>query len=304
MLSEGHELKEEGFVRLALEHRSILEPLLLNQEVQHSCSTFSSIFIWDVDNTTWWKIENDCLILISNNGKSYVPLVPRGPGDKKSAFVSFKKLAYLFGWPIINIDFVDEKESGFIPNLNLHEPYSDYIYETQSIIDLKGSRYASKRNARNSFLKNYSDVECLPYDISRLGDCIELLDKWHPQSNFQNEIHQQKKRDADYQSTLRALNHFQELNLTGMTLNIDGKLAGFTFGEILNNDTCNIIIEKTDRNFKGSAEFIWSEFLARYWKDSTFCNAGDDWGVPSLAWTKKSYHPISMLPKWSASCAV
>jgi hypothetical protein len=78
------------------------------------------------------------------------------------------------------------------------------------------------------------------------------------------------------------------------------QLVGFTFGEMLGPDTCSILIEKTDRNFKGSAQYIFSEFCRQYWQHTHWCNVGDDWDVPSLAWTKASYDPAFRLPKWTA----
>src|SRR4030095_14273785 len=43
----------------------------------------------------------------------------------------------------------------------------------------------------------------------------------------------------------------------------------------------------------------FSEFCARFWADRPFINAGDDWGLPALGWTKMSYRPVRMLQKYS-----
>ncbi len=75
-------------------------------------------------------------------------------------------------------------------------------------------------------------------------------------------------------------------------------LAGFTLGEMLDEETCSIVIEKTDRRFVGSAQYIFSEFCRQCWSHTTYCNVGDDWEVPSLAWTKQSYRPVSRLEKF------
>jgi len=84
-----------------------------------------------------------------------------------------------------------------------------------------------------------------------------------------------------------------------MVLYANDKLVGFTLGELLpDGQTCSIVIEKTDRNYRGSANYIFNQFCRAYWAHTSWCNAGDDWEVPSLAWTKQSYRPAFRLNKW------
>ena len=61
---------------------------------------------------------------------------------------------------------------------------------------------------------------------------------------------------------------------------------------------CSILIEKTDRRFAGAAQYIFSEFCRQHWPRTRWCNVGDDWDIPSLAWTKESYRPAFRLAKW------
>src|SRR5690606_25867921 len=59
-----------------------------------------------------------------------------------------------------------------------------------------------------------------------------------------------------------------------------------------------IVVEKTDLETKGLAQFIFSEFCRLHWAHRPQVNAGDDWGVQSLAWTKNSYRPVKMMRKY------
>ena len=108
------------------------------------------------------------------------------------------------------------------------------------------------------------------------------------------------KRSKDVYATIEAMKYHKELNLKGMVLFADNQLVGFTFGEYLTKDTCSILIEKTNTDFAGSAAYIYSEFCKQYWSDTQFTNAGDDWEIPSLAYTKESYNPSSRIKKYSA----
>ena len=40
---------------------------------------------------------------------------------------------------------------------------------------------------------------------------------------------------------------------------------------------------QTDRQFAGSAQYIFSEFCGQYWAGRPWCNVGDDWGIENLA---------------------
>jgi ribosomal-protein-alanine N-acetyltransferase len=79
---------------------------------------------------------------------------------------------------------------------------------------------------------------------------------------------------------------------------VGDKLVGFTLGEALSPTQASILIEKTDPDYDGAAQFIFSEFCRQYWAEYPECNAGDDWGIPSLRFTKESYRPTRLLSKY------
>jgi len=297
-------LSNEGFVRLALSHKNIINPFLQETKIHHSCSTFASIFMWDTYEQYWWKIEDDQLLVIANQESPFLPLLPRGQGDTEKAIYKCKKLMFWLNSRLLNIDCLDELERDYCSDFNIHESYGDYVYETQNIIELKGKDYSSRRGSRNSFLRNNSQIHYLKYDLSQYDCCVELLKKWQMHSDIKCGSDILNKRLAENICVIRVLEEAENLGLIGMTLYVNNQLIGFTFGEMLTTDTCSILIEKTDRNYKGSAEFLWSEYLKQHWYHTKLCNAGDDWGIPSLAWTKNSYHPISMISKWKANCEI
>jgi len=100
------------------------------------------------------------------------------------------------------------------------------------------------------------------------------------------------------------LEHAGELGLKGMVVYVTGedaveRIKGFTFGEALGSDQSSIVVEKTDLECKGLAQFIFSEFCRTAWADRPLVNAGDDWGLETLAWTKSSYRPVKLLKKFA-----
>jgi hypothetical protein len=106
------------------------------------------------------------------------------------------------------------------------------------------------------------------------------------------------KKRKEVAAAADALINARALGLKGMVLFAGETLVGFTLGEMLDERTCSIVIEKTNRDYVGSAQYIFSEFCRQYWPHTTWCNVGDDWEVPSLAWTKQSYRPVARLEKF------
>ena len=99
----------------------------------------------------------------------------------------------------------------------------------------------------------------------------------------------------------RMLRDYEKLDLIGLVIIINGTLAGFTVGEKINDKTASVIIEKTDFNILGCAQFIFREFAkllsAEYHVD--YINVGDDMGFENLKKVKMSYRPNSLIPKYT-----
>ncbi len=223
-------------------------------------------------------------------------------------------------------------------NLLIQPMGADYVYDVNRMIDLAGGDLASKRQAKNRFLRNYPHrVE--EYRADRhLADCLALLETWkvHQDATHLEEPNANSiKRSKESIATALCLKTAEELGLRGMvvyakegsgfgvqgsgesselrvqnlevasslnpepqTANPDWRLVGFTFGELLGSTQSSITIEKTELQVKGLAQFIFSEFCTRYWADRPLVNVGDDWGLPGLAWTKMSYRPVKLLNKF------
>jgi len=176
----------------------------------------------------------------------------------------------------------------------------DYIYSTERMITLEGSDLAGKRHDRRRFLKRY-EARTETFGPQHVEPCLELMRRWESQHEDRGDVVGQAtalKRGKDVEATMEAIRHYQALDLRGMVLYAGPELVGFTFGELLAERSCSIIIEKTDRAYAGSAQYIFSEFCRQAWADTTWCNAGDDWEIPSLAYPKQSYRPAGRIEKW------
>ena len=181
----------------------------------------------------------------------------------------------------------------------------DYVYPMPRMIDLAGGGLKSKRGARSRFLREYPKHTLHPLDSGVVRECEALLDRWRTHGDA---THAGEVSDATACSTAVLRRHeaaacrvmlreIQTLGLTGLTLRVDDRFIGFTLGEMLSPSQASILIEKTDPDYEGAPQLIFSAFCERCWNHLPECNAGDDWGIPGLRFTKASYRPTRMLNK-------
>ena len=191
------------------------------------------------------------------------------------------------------------------------------------MIDLPGGDLASKRQAKNRFMRNYA-YRVEPYAPPSTSSKAAFATCWsngrftRMPSTWKRSDANALKRSKESIATAGTLRSIPPIRRSGSrewsstsngnttTPPTEEKIApdpvfllrGFTFGEVLGNDQSSITIEKTDLEIKGLAQFIFSEFCRLNWADRPLVNVGDDWGVQTLAWTKQSYRPVKLLPKF------
>lgn len=293
----------QGFVPVTLQYRAIFDLFLSRTYPRISDETFANIFMWSSVFETRWKIIDDCLCIVATQGdRPTLIFPPLGLGNVTTAWQECLEIFAQFSYPKIFIEYVTNPNLDRLGNWQTSLRSGDYVYETQKMIELKGSQLASKRQSRNAFLKKYQNIRTETFTKHHVEDCIRVLETWQPQC--QQSVSIDLKRSQDVAATKSVIQNAEALGLTGMVLYAENQIVGFTFGEKLTEDTCSILIEKTDRKFIGSAQYIFSEFCRQYWADTQWCNVGDDWEIPSLAWTKESYHPAFRIHKWSAALSL
>lgn len=263
--------------------------------------SFANNFVWLTPDKGHFIIIEDCFCLFElDDDELSMALPPLGNCHSQcKAFPICIEILARYNKPTtpntINFAYYDFLNvlSRIPIQLIIDDGYSDYVYLTKDLIELKGNKYKSKRNAVNSFKKKFPDYRIETLNISHYDKVMCLLDEWimlHAGANQFNSI--QKERKA----IMTALQFLNDLKLTGLCLFVKDRLVGFTIGESLSSDTASVLFEKTDLNFGGAAQFIFREF-ANVFKDHTYINVGDDLGLVNLQRVKTSYHPVNLNKK-------
>lgn len=290
--------------------------------------TFSQLFTWRNSLKILWKQVRGHLCVFANGTGDLTLLVPPigdtgGDAALAEAFELMNEYNARRGvLERSRVEYVsDELLARFDPRRVCAKPMgADYVYDAARMIDLAGGDLASKRQAKNRFMRNYA-YRVEPYcAAAHRQDCLALLDEWkihqdaqHLDESDANAI----KRSKESIATALCLDTAQALGMKGMVVYVQtpglpdaptprpspgtvlpSSLRAFTFGEYLGQNQSSITIEKTDLQVKGLAQFIFSEFCRLSWSDRPFVNVGDDWGLESLAWTKQSYRPVKLLQKY------
>ena len=296
-----------GLTPMRLGDQALFRSAFLTASDPLSDYSFASMYMWRDAIGLRWRILHDMVCLFAN-GTGGLTLIcpPMGEGDFAAAVDEAVDLCRQVnldrGWngdaaiEYVSSGLREKFPTGFAP-----EPLSgDYVYPTRQLAELSLPELHSKRRACRKFLARY-DGRCVALAPQHLGACEALLEKWHGQHHDGDDeaghvIHDKRTKDLD--ATRHALREYEALQLEGMVLLVGDKPVGFTLGEQLWPDMCSILIEKTDRSLVGSGAFIYREFCRLRWPHVTWCNAGDDWGIPSLAWNKQSYQPAFRQLKW------
>ena len=90
------------------------------------------------------------------------------------------------------------------------------------------------------------------------------------------------------------------LDVRGGCIRIDGKLAAFALGSLLNGDTAVIHFEKADAAYDGLYAAINMLVLKNAFPEVKWVNREEDMGIPGLRKAKESYNPVRQVHKYEA----
>lgn len=169
--------------------------------------------------------------------------------------------------------------------------YMDYVYRTSDLAELKGSKYSKKRNLLAQFRKQAygaGEVKVEAITPANSGRCAALLDEWagDPETGERLEL-----LNCERKAILNGLNNFELLQMRGIAVSVNGRLAGFAFGGGLSADTFVLNFEKAAGEIKGLYQFLDNELAKSLPGQYAYINKESDLEKPGLAKAKESYHP-------------
>jgi hypothetical protein len=170
----------------------------------------------------------------------------------------------------------------------------EYVYLKESLVQLKGHAYKSQRHDIHHFQAREPNV-FRPYEEDDRKDCLELYDSWAKtrHDKYEDPVYRQMLEENRIVHEL-AMQYHKALEIFGFVVEINGKIAAYSFGYSLNKDIFCVLLEITDAHTIGLNAFIFNRFCAQdTLRDVKLINTMDDFGLPAVAASKQAYHPVA-----------
>jgi hypothetical protein len=173
----------------------------------------------------------------------------------------------------------------------------DFIYDRAAVVAMEGARFAKLRQELSRALRQ-GQVETRPYTPADRPACLALTDAWRERL-----VARGMKVGAAYDVTTACLTNshrFQPPLLTGMVLEVDGKLCGFGFsGQLTSSMGCNYACI-TDLAYPGLTLILRQRVMGTF-PHLVHFNDADDAKRPELRASKQRFNPVELYGLFKAT---
>jgi len=291
-------LSTNDFQPVKLEDRDFFARHFAKYPQSHSDNTFSNMVCWNHYAHYQFAYIDDCVIIASTIGgitRFRPPIGPRNP-DLLKDLVKFA-FEYSDEHPIVLIDpDTAEWMRKVCPALNVlpDRNHFEYVYRTSDLADLPGKPYLKIRGQLNKFRRTCSySVE--PITRDNREDVKRFLIQWCEWRGCEGDPVLAHEKEA----TFFAIDHFTELDLSGLAIRVYDKIGAMALFEPLNHDTALVHFEKGMPDCDGIYKEINADTAAALKGRFPFINRESDLGLPGLREAKLRYHPHHMTEVYS-----
>jgi hypothetical protein len=275
---------------IALSMRECMHPRLSMLPDGVSEYTFAGLYLFrGTYNYHVSMLPNDKLVVTGTKQNETFFMLPCGfPDDDDLVNELFSAYDYCKGLSERNADeaWIRLERLG----LEVHEDRDnfDYLYLREDLANLAGRKFHKKRNHVNAFINNYH------YDERRMTpqsipEAIGILDAWQATQSDR----------ADYAAAREALERFEELDMVGYMVDVDGTPAAYTLGEPLMKGRSFVVhFEKAIDEYRGIYQFINKAFATILPKHYRWINREQDLGDEGLRQSKMTYRPEGFVKKY------
>lgn len=294
-------MDEIQFKRAELEDKEIISRYFTLYTSRSCERTFANVYLWSRQYPVKWAVVENTLVFKSEDEEHLAFAYPVGdPGDVRRAIEwlteYFKDRGMPFRMYNLTPDNFAQLEEWYPGRFQIEydRDSADYVYESEKLATLSGKKLHSKRNHINKFKALYDGR--WSYEAITAGnveECFQMALKWRDQNGCEDD----PDKRGEICVTMNALRLFEELELTGGILKIDGEVVAFTIGEPICPDTFVVHIEKAFADVEGAYPMINQQFVEHECKDYLYVNREEDTGAEGLRKAKLSYRPVFMVEK-------
>ena len=264
--------------------------------------TFGNLFIWSSAYSTEICRYKDFLICRWGKDDDINYSLPLGEGDftdAVSAIIEYAKsngeTPVIYGITEGYLGLMQEAFTGKF-TYKYDEGNNDYIYSTEKMASLSGKKYHGKRNHITNFKKNNPDWSFEKISKDNIDECLALHSKW-----IENKDPDDEDYSWEFDAVKKAFEYFDELDMVGGLIRVNGEVIAYTLGEPQMNGHCFVShFEKAPADMIGAYPIINQEFTKNCLMQYEYVNREEDLGIEGLRKAKQSYHPEIWLEKCTA----
>lgn len=265
---------------------------------------FGNMFIWDQHyRQLVCNLGERTLTKVRLHGKPAF-VYPIGCGPLRPAIDALREYARLKEYPFL-LRGITEKHKELLEQefpgcfcFCEETKYADYIYEAQKLSTYSGKALHGKKNHCNRFEAEH-EWSFVPLTRALIPACEQMLNEW----TEDNAERLDESIVYEHDAIERAFQYYEQLGMEGGVLLADGKILGFSFGEMTSSDTFNVHVEKAAADVNGAYPMVCRELvrmLMANHPELVWINREDDMGLESLRKSKESYKPAYLLKKYAA----
>jgi hypothetical protein len=317
---------------VAIADRTKLEDFLARHPQELTGYSFATLVAWSKAFQYEWSFADADALLVScvvdpdPNRHLIQPVGKLSPALVERIVREARSLSYPLRVIGVGDRFLEENRE-LLAHFDVIEDraMTNYVYRASDLAELRGARYAKKRNllAQAASLYHWT-VEPLTPD--RIGACFEVLrelDEHETSPAERTSSHEQvlgasapndrKLCEAPLMTVLEpekmfheeraalelTLKHFAELRQEGVLVSVEGKPSAFAIFEPLDVKTAVVHFERAARSRKGLYQVV-NKLVAQAIAAAGFelINREEDVGDPGLRQAKSSYHPSHLANAW------
>jgi hypothetical protein len=291
-------LSIDDFNPVTLENRALFTDHYTKYPQTHSDNTFTNMVCWNHYAHYRYAVVRGSIILSSTIDGVTRFRPPVGHHDPQ-LLKEVIRLSYQEAdtEPVV---LIDPPTSSWIHSLcpKVHmvpdRNHFEYVYRAEDLADLSGGSYLNLRRQLNRFRKNCAyAVE--PIKAANQDEVKEFLVKWCEWKGCEDDPVLAHEKEAIFY----AVDHFIELELSGLVIRVDRNIGAMSLFEPLNTDTALVHFEKGLPDCEGIYKAINAETAKVISKEYTYINRESDLGVPGLREAKMRYHPHHMVEVFS-----
>ena len=293
------------FKPITLEDKQWIDEIVAVENSRSADFNFGNIYIW---NRRFKQLAARCgnrMVTKLRYEGSPAFAFPIGSGDLKSAVLAVKEFADFKNYPL-RIYGVEKHNTQLLEELlpgkfsfRLLDGQGDYIYRAEKLSTYAGKALHGKKNHCNRFEREHPGWEFVPITRSLVPDCLNMLDVWQEENAERLEAGVADEHDA----IVRAFAAYEKLGLEGGALFADGRMIGFSLGEMCNSDCFDVHFEKADISIDGAYTMVCRELVKMVMNNHPgleYINREEDMNIEGMRKSKESYKPEYILEKYTA----